>query len=325
MSNNELRAFNTFSISPNILINNYNADSELLEKCSELLRIYSNENLRNKSGSIVAENALQSLSKKLLDDVCKILFSQYYEKLKFCVKNNDSLATDYKTLLQTIAGPVTVTGQTDISLCYEGVCIFVWEDKKLTSNLTNVDEKAQIHVEVLAFANNFRNKTFSEPEYYGGILTSGFKWSFCTRHYHNGSQTYNLTNPISIMTDESTINEDNLALVTKCLIASLLPCVGLIRRLENFSSLARYIHHENERKSDGEQDGRDNDDNEIDEENLGSLSIQGNTRSVTKSVNKSTAKNNSERKVLGEWGNRLSETNLFIHNNPEFSYLMSMS
>ena len=118
--------------------------------------------------------------------------------------------------------------------------------------------------------------------------------------------------------------------MTKCLLASLTPCIDLINRLKESMSIKRFSHRENDINKNIDED-KDDEDKDKDDENedeklsrdLGSLSLARNTRSVAKSVSQSTGKDNVGRKVLGEWSNRLCEENLFIHNNPEYSYLIT--
>ena len=117
-----------------------------------------------------------------------------------------------------------ITGEVDISVCYFGVCIFVWEDKSLDKNLLPAVEKGEIVVEVKGFGEKFKEFTKYEARRFCGVETTGLVWRFCFRNFvpEDGSFVYVLTQPHSVS------DESDTKIVSDMLINCISECADLI-------------------------------------------------------------------------------------------------
>ena len=323
-------------------------DPEILRTCGHFIRKYTEESIKLKFENKVDEVLyVQPRSLQLLNDLCKTVLPRHFKKLSFFTKKTNANATAYDMLLTTDDGAVFVNGQSDISLCYNNVCIFVWEDKNLDLDLSKHNAQAQIHVEVDAFAANFKKRILAEPLEFYGILTSGLFWSFCVRSYKECFSSFILTEPISTTKtttgtqletvnedDEkeevsevkknekspgSHINEENLVITTNCLVKLIMSCESLIRQIDERLKIGNLT--EIDKKENDEQDDFNQDTEDISKQ-LTSLTLSRSGPSTTRKGENGTKSGTNGRKVLGaRCLNTLTEENLFVHNNPEYSYM----
>jgi hypothetical protein len=127
---------------------------------------------------------VQPKSFKLLTDLCNIIFPETEKKRPvICSKEKENENIKYSTVLEIKdKGECYVNGETDKSLCFNDICMMVWEDKKLDENIDTDKHKAQIFAEIKGNAEAFKEALVVEPPSLDGILTSGrlFIWAYRT-------------------------------------------------------------------------------------------------------------------------------------------------
>jgi len=162
-------------------------DTQTLSQCSDLLRRYADVMRDHKMNNQLHEvTYVQPHSYQLIKDLFEVMIPQYYDRLQFIWK--EKVLTNYGTSIKLSDEKwVDVKGETDISVYYRDVCIFVWEDKNLSNTLNTPEEMCQIVVEVKGFAEKFKSTIGVEAQQFSGVETSGLVWTFCSRYFNEGT------------------------------------------------------------------------------------------------------------------------------------------
>lgn len=102
--------------------------------------------------------------------------------------------TKFTTDLETRNGIVTIRGETDMTLLYREVPICVFEAINISvSSVFSSANIAQIGVETKAASEQYKSIVGHEPAVFEGIMTSGCRWVFVRRFFHNGGWSHRRT------------------------------------------------------------------------------------------------------------------------------------
>ena len=178
---------------------------------------------------------VQPLTFVFVQELFQCVLPEHYPQLTFARKETRSdkgtqekeVSINYETFIDVGQELVLVKGETDISIFYEGVCVFVWEDKNLNQTLDSPKERGQILVEVKACAEEFKGKVGIEAPLISGVETSGQCWTFCFRSYESGEPVMHLSYPVSTI-DKDEIIHEVLDMVVVYLIQSVCASETLI-------------------------------------------------------------------------------------------------
>ena len=205
---------------------------EVAHECYDALWRYSQESNTYKQKKNYDEvRYVQPRSLVLLQKFFQMIFPEYFQELLFCRKakkidGGEFSMTKYNTTAGLFSNDTSyiITGEVDISVCYFGVCIFVWEDKSLDKSLLPAVEKGEIVVEVKGFGEKFKEFTKYEARRFCGVETTGLVWRFCFRNFvpEDGSFVYVLTQPHSVS------DESDTKIVSDVLIHCISGCADLI-------------------------------------------------------------------------------------------------
>jgi hypothetical protein len=202
---------------------------EVIETCKELLINFLQDVLLLKEQNHFNEvKYVQPLTFVFVQKLFHCVLPEHYPQLTFARKESHSskgaqekeVSVSYETFIDVGEEIVLVKGETDTSIFYDGVCVFVWEDKNLCKTLATPNERGQILVEVKACAEDFKGRVGIEAPLISGVETSGQWWTFCFRSYESGEPVMHLSYPVSTI-DKDGIIHHNLDMVVVYLIQSV--------------------------------------------------------------------------------------------------------
>jgi hypothetical protein len=218
----------------------FSLNEEDKKNCIDLVREYSN-NMRALKGDNMVNEVMyvQPQSFNLLQRLTNIVLAEYASSLTLCRKGQGTNYTKYSTTLFIGSDEVKISGESDISIIFDNICILTWEDKELSKTLETPAEKGQILAEVKSFADYFFDQVNFEATIFCGVETTGLIWSFCHRYFVDGYATYLLSKPYEVksgfeMSIKEAIVVTDVILVTNYLIDSLLRCKLLIQQVIDF-------------------------------------------------------------------------------------------
>lgn len=222
--------------------------ADLAAACQGLLMDYLRKIVELKmSGHSNEVQYVQPLSFAFINKLFEAVLPEMYPRLTFAT-GNGNVSIRYDTIINMGDDIVHVKGETDVSVLYSGVCIFVWEDKNAKQLLNTSKEKGQILVEVKACAEDFKTKNAVEAPCIYGVETSGQTWRFCFRLYEKGHSRMYLSETISTICNNNAIIDDTadtttsfkiideaVEIVTAFLIKSVSICHMLIEIIDSQS------------------------------------------------------------------------------------------
>ena len=171
---------------------------------------------------------MQPLSRHFLQKVFPLVLGEYGASINLYTKNSGHNYTKYTTNLElSTTDTHQISGETDISLCHNDICMLTWEDKRAALNrMFSPGEMAQVLSEVKGNAETYKQSVSLEPIKFCGIITSGTCFRLVQRVYDDGNITWILSPKIDtiMVTNDAQpyqIHEGNASIVTQILLFSL--------------------------------------------------------------------------------------------------------
>jgi len=284
-------AFNTLMIS-NDDIDERVCTYEKLNAVKNLLTVYKNESKEHlKNHNIDEVRFVQPRSKKLLGDVSNLILTDFNnpaDVARVLVADKKSLSDciKYATVLNVSNSNVyEITGETDQSLMFDNICLLPWEDKNLSSTLSQKKAWSQILVETKANAEAFSRAVKREPQTYWGVLTSGLHWCFILRVYENGQSSYTCTGVLNA--DDN----DDFNRISKLLTLAIINCAILVKQIRKMTK--HYLHKDSSLDDGGEEEEKD------DKDDIDGFAKDMNKLTIAPTANKSTKSDKSIGKKKG--------------------------
>jgi hypothetical protein len=257
------------------------------------------DNLNN--GRVDEVKYVRPESLQLLKIIIDHINKTRVDKLIVYDKTTEPPEIYYDTMIIVKGKVVWVSGETDATVRYKNVPVFVWEDKNLDNLCDTAEEQGEILVAIKGNAEKFKETILVAPVAFCGILTSARVWRAGARVFDEGSSciclsaTINAFSEISKEDEEGNaqyeVSQEGLIKVTNMLVDSIKRMMALCnqidRTIEKLCNLPSSCTNENKQSSnlrDGEKHGDDSGDGEESDSKQIMLNQEGEMTSSSKQI-----------------------------------------
>jgi hypothetical protein len=178
----------------------------------EAMILYTNTTWDNlNKGKIDETKFVQPVSFSLLINIVSFINKMRNDnngtQLRVVNKTTNHNMVKYSTeIINAFGTLIHISGDTDATIYYANVPVFVWEDKNLNKDCEACDDRAQILSEIKGNVEAFQLIMDFLPEKYCGILTSGRVWKIAASARATGRRTLHMSKSIETIVSSPSAN-----------------------------------------------------------------------------------------------------------------------